>query len=72
MPNLCAQGSPGLIFGNDSNPMTGVVFHNVVVNNPGTKPFGTDFFCQDIVGTYSGTTSPVPSCLTPADLMHKQ
>jgi len=56
------EGSPGLIFGNTSNPMTGVVFDNVIVNNAGTKPFGDTYFCQDVEGISTGTTSPVPNC----------
>jgi len=56
------EGSPGLIFGNTSNPMTGVRFENVIVNNAGTKPFGDTYFCQDVEGIYTGTTNPVPLC----------
>ncbi len=41
-----SQGSPGLVFGNVSNPMTGVVFDNVEVVNSGSKPFGTDYYCE--------------------------
>jgi polygalacturonase len=55
-------GSPGLVFGNASNPMTGVIFDNVVVTNSGDQPFGTNYFCEGIEGVSSGTTVPVPTC----------
>eukprot|EP01084_Bolivina_argentea_P063298 115620_1 len=32
--------SPGVILGNTTNPMRHIVFDGVVVNNPGTKPWG--------------------------------
>jgi hypothetical protein len=55
--------SPGVLMGNSSNPMQGVVFENVVVNNPGEKPWGNQFyFCDGINGVAKGTTSPAPPC----------
>jgi hypothetical protein len=56
------NGSPGLLMGNASNPMTNVLFDNVVVNNPGTKPFGTDYYCDGVLGYATATTSPLPPC----------
>eukprot|EP01038_Epipyxis_sp_PR26KG_P006617 gene6617-9084_t len=57
------DGSPGVLLGNASNPMRNVVFENVVVNNPGMKPWGLDFYdCEGIEGYALGTTSPVPPC----------
>jgi hypothetical protein len=49
--------------GNATNPMKNVVFDNVVVNNPGTQPFGDDFYvCHGIEGYALGNTFPVPPC----------
>ena len=37
-----------VILGNSSNPIRGLVFDSVVVENPGAKPWGDDFyFCQN-------------------------
>ena len=52
--------------------MTGVVFDNVVVNNPGTKPFGTTYFCDSIEGIATGTTNPIPACFDVAAQRNKQ
>lgn len=41
--------SPGVIIGNDTNPIKGLVFDNVVVNNPGNSPWGDDFYkCEGV------------------------
>jgi polygalacturonase len=54
---------PGLIYGNETNPMQNIIFDNVIVNNPGSKPFGEDYFCQNVQGGIAmGNTQPVPSC----------
>ena len=59
------KNSPGILIGNATNPITGVVFDNVVVNNPGTKPWGDDFyFCDGVQGTVVGATTPAPPCFT--------
>ena len=56
-------GSPGVLLGNDTNPIRGLVFDNVVVENPGGKPWGDDYYyCQNVQGTVLGGTTPVPSC----------
>eukprot|EP00041_Stephanoeca_diplocostata_P032431 m.1038095 g.1038095 ORF g.1038095 m.1038095 type:complete len:624 (-) comp24148_c0_seq2:3549-5420(-) len=55
--------SPGVVIGNASNPMTGVVFDNVVVTNPGRDPWGESYYaCYGVSGTTLGGTSPVPPC----------
>ena len=57
------QQSPGVLMGNLSNPMKNVVFENVVVNNPGSEPWGDEFyFCESIEGYAIGSTYPVPPC----------
>ena len=57
--------SPGVLIGNSSNPMKNVIFDNVVVINPGEKPWGTNFYeCHDVDGYALGTTSPAPPCFT--------
>jgi len=55
--------SPGVILANASNPMQNVVFDNVKVNNPGMKPWGTDYYkCENVQGVAKGGTDPVPPC----------
>jgi polygalacturonase len=57
--------SPGVLLGNASNPMKNIVFENVVVNNPGSYPWGEDFYlCDGIDGLATGSTSPAPPCFT--------
>jgi polygalacturonase len=60
--------SPGLLMGNASNPMTNVVFDNVVVTNPAEEPWGDDFYyCEGIEGVATGGTFPVPPCFKEVD-----
>ena len=56
--------SPGVILGNNTNPMTNVVFDDVVVNNPGNRPWGDQYYDCDGVrnGIAKGSTNPVPPC----------
>lgn len=55
--------SPGVIFGNGTNPMKNVVFDNVVVQNPGKRPWGDKYYvCEHVQGVALGTTWPVPPC----------
>jgi hypothetical protein len=65
--------SPGVLFGNASNPMTNVIFDNVVVKNPGTQPWEDQFYyCEGMEGYVMGSTTPVPPCfktIQPKDLM---
>jgi len=57
------SNSAGVLMGNFTNPMKNVVFDHVVVNNPGSWPFGDDFYhCQNIEGYALGGTYPVPPC----------
>jgi len=60
------DNSPGVLMGNSSNPMTNVVFDNVVVTRPGEKPFGPNYYCDGVLGTVTGHTYPVPSCFQQA------
>lgn len=61
--------SAGVLLANVSLPMQNVVFDNVVVNNPASKPWGDDgYYCKNVNGVALGTTSPVPPCLK--DLTH--
>jgi len=56
--------SPGVILGNATNPMKGIVFDGVVVNNPGMRPWGDQFYACDAVedGKAIGGTTPMPPC----------
>jgi polygalacturonase len=56
--------SPGLILANTSNPMTDIVFEDVIVKNPGSFPLGEKYYLCDGVGTgvARGKTWPVPPC----------
>jgi hypothetical protein len=56
--------SPGTIMVNGSQPVTGLVFDNVVVENPGKHPWGGDYYkCKGVAdGVATGTTKPVPPC----------
>jgi polygalacturonase len=58
-----SRKSPGLLMGNSTNPMKNVTFDNVVFNNPGTEPWGEDYwYCDSIEGVATGGTTPVPPC----------
>ena len=55
--------SPGVLIANSSSPMKNVVFEDVVVNNPGMKPWGDAYYkCENVGGIATGTTTPVPPC----------
>jgi hypothetical protein len=58
--------SPGVLLGNSSNPMKGIVFDNVTVHNASAFPFGPDYRCENVVGC-ARNSFPVPSCLKPCD-----
>jgi len=59
--------SPGVLLGDSSNPMQNVVFEDVVVNNPGSKPWGNEsYMCENVNGIAKGRTSPVPPCFKKA------
>lgn len=56
--------SAGVMIANSSSPMRNIVFDNVVVNNPASKPWGKDgYYCKNVQGVATGKTSPVPPCL---------
>eukprot|EP00730_Choanoeca_flexa_P000983 TRINITY_DN10428_c0_g1_i1.p1 TRINITY_DN10428_c0_g1~~TRINITY_DN10428_c0_g1_i1.p1 ORF type:complete len:431 (+),score=90.49 TRINITY_DN10428_c0_g1_i1:1228-2520(+) len=56
--------SPGVILGNSTNPMRGLVFDNVVVTNPGSYPWGKDYYkCKGVVNASAlHGTQPKPPC----------
>lgn len=56
--------SPGVIIGNASNPIKGLVFEDVVVNNPGSEPWGDKYYyCEGVQGGKAiGKTWPIPPC----------
>lgn len=62
--------SPGVLMGNTSNPITGLVFDNVIVKYQGERvshrlPWGNVYMpCEGIEGTSRGGSDPVPRCLT--------
>jgi len=54
--------SAGVLLANASDPMENVIFEDVVVINPKTKPFD-GYLCENVKsGVATGRTSPVPSC----------
>ncbi|KAL6053227.1 Polygalacturonase [Balamuthia mandrillaris] len=56
--------SPGVILGNSTNPMQGLVFDGVVVRGgPGWFPFGGEYHCEHVFGK-AINSQPVPSCLS--------
>jgi polygalacturonase len=59
-----AKMSPGVILSGEDVPMEGVVFENVVFNNPGDTPWKDDYYyCEGVKdGVATGTTWPVPPC----------
>lgn len=56
--------SPGVILGNSTNPMQNIIFDNVLVNNPGDKPWGNLYYkCEGVAsGIALNGTYPVPPC----------
>ena len=57
--------SPGVIMGNTTagvNNMHGLVFEDVVVENPGMWPYKRNYQCKFASGVAKGKTSPVPPC----------
>jgi len=55
--------SPGVILGNASNPMTGIIFDDVKVQRPGTLPFTSGYKCEHAYGNTTEGTSPKPEFL---------
>ena len=70
------QGSAGVIFGNDSRPIVGLVFDGVRVVQPAPDGvWGKAFyFCEGVErGVATGGTWPVPPCLCLSTyLIHSQ
>lgn len=62
------EQSPGVLFGNATNPIHQLVFDNVVVTNAkGKDPWGDDFyFCEGVEGVATRGTYPVPPCFKSA------
>ena len=57
--------SPGVIFGNQSNPITGLTFDNVTVvkgNVGDIFPFGSGYQCSNTIGAASINSSPPLEC----------
>jgi len=60
--------SPGVLLGSQKYPMTGVIFEDVVVNNPGDYPWYDNYYkCENVEGIASGRTWPVPPCFKVCD-----
>lgn len=60
--------SPGVVLGNQTNVMEGVLFDNVVVNNPSLNPLGDKYYiCEATQGIATGGTRPVPPCFKEVD-----
>jgi len=55
--------SAGVLIANVSTPMQNITFDNVVVNNMPKQPWGDGgYYCKNVNGVATGTTSPVPPC----------
>ena len=55
-----ARYSPGVVLGNSTNVMKGLMFDNVVVDNPSLHPWGEDFYyCKHAEGEIRRGTSPI-------------
>jgi len=54
--------SAGVLIANSSSPMQNVVFDNVIVNNPASKPWADGYYCKNVNGIAIGNTAPVPPC----------
>jgi polygalacturonase len=56
--------SPGVILGSEKQPMRGLVFENVLVDDPGQWPWGKEYWwCQGVdMGVANGSTWPRPPC----------
>ena len=55
--------SSGVLIADPAMPMKNLVFDNVVVNNPKTKPF-KNYYVENAPGIALGSTSPVPPGFT--------
>jgi hypothetical protein len=62
---LGAKVSPGVVFGNTTHPMEGVVFDDVVFDpiDAHALPWGSHYyFCEGVQGVATGGTTPAPPC----------
>ena len=67
--------SPGVILGNTTagvNNMHGLIFEDVVVENPGLWPYKRNYQCKFAAGVAKGKTSPVPPCFEIEEVMDKE
>lgn len=57
--------SPGVILGNSTNPMRGILFDHVVVTDPGTFPYNRSYYCPGAaeVTVLDSTPSLPKACL---------
>ena len=59
--------SPGVILGNETNPIKNITFNNVIVYNTTNNniPWGNNYKCLGVLnGTITGNTTPIPSCFS--------
>ena len=59
-----SKRSPGVIMGNESNPIHNLVFENVQFTGEiGNDPWGDEFYyCDGVEGIATGSTDPLPPC----------
>jgi polygalacturonase len=65
LQNITLTGSvlvPGIILGNETNPITNMVFDSV--QNSGFYLIDDEYMCEDTFGTVSSDSNPLPGCLT--------
>ena len=58
------KNSPGLILGNTTNPMEGLIFDNVMVTHTDWWPWHKNYYkCEGVAESFVlGETTPVPPC----------
>jgi hypothetical protein len=58
--------SPGIILGNDTVPMSNILFDNVRATNAWKLPWFKEYYkCDGVINaTATGGTDPVPPCFT--------
>lgn len=70
---LNSQRSPGVLMGNITTPITGLVFDSVKFVHPGREPWKGEYYkCSGVdTGIALGDTHPVPDCLEDKTTPHK-
>ena len=70
---LNSKQSPGVIFGNTTTPMDGLVFDSVKFVNPGRTPWKGEYYkCKGVEnGIATGDTFPVPPCFNDQTISSK-